>query len=143
MHFRLHHTEDGRPSDCSECGKTFKNYTRLKEHIKGVHNAKRYQCEQCGKTFQQKSQLSDHEHAHLGPGAGYLHHCNYCEIKVNYKRNLAAHIQKTHPKEWEENIKHRLKEMYGDDLLPKTLEGNRDTSLGRFFNQSGLSPGDQ
>lgn len=138
VHIKMHHSEDDQPSSCETCRKVFKNQSRLKMHIKGAHGGKRYRCDQCGKEFRQKNYLNEHIHAHLGPDAGYLYQCDYCSHQCNYKHNLATHFQKNHPREWEEHMKARLQELYGDDLVPKTLEGNQDTSLKKVFDQSGL-----
>ena len=59
--------------NCEHCGKAFNRRSRLKMHVKYIHEgAKPYECDKCTKTFVRKEDLSRHSILHTGVKGGFI-----------------------------------------------------------------------
>ena len=59
MHMAVHF---GNQMPCDQCGKCYRDKTRLNEHIKIAHEGRRdYPCAHCGKAFQTRKYQKMHE----------------------------------------------------------------------------------
>lgn len=63
------------PSTCSECGKVFRNRTRLQAHML-LHSTIKLQCDYCKKLFKSKKYIS--EHMRIVHKQGTPHICEKC-----------------------------------------------------------------
>ncbi|XP_046407655.1 zinc finger protein 3 homolog isoform X1 [Ischnura elegans] len=89
-----HHTET-KPYSCSECEKSFSQWSTLACHIWAHTKEKPYPCKECGKSFSQKGSLVYHIRTHTKEKP---YSCNECEKSFFLRGNLVAHIR-THTKE--------------------------------------------
>ncbi|XP_073542290.1 uncharacterized protein [Phyllobates terribilis] len=81
------HTED-RLFTCSECGKCFKQKSRLVQHQKIHTGEKPYSCLECSKCFKQKSYLAQHQRIHTGEN---LFSCDECGKRFTQRLGLVEH----------------------------------------------------
>jgi predicted nucleic acid-binding Zn ribbon protein len=90
--------ENLRPHTCKECGKSFKLFQHLQEHITSIHTSKRsYVCEECGFAFKLRQHLNDHikvVHQNHRP-----HVCEECDAAFPHARDLKLHIIAVHTDE--------------------------------------------
>lgn len=122
-HIRLNH-DKSTPSVCNDCGKEFSNHRQLDLHWRRKHDTrKNHVCQICGKAYKQKYQLDEHSYSHTNT---YKYACEFCSFQVNYARNLRMHRKTAHPEEYQMILQNRLKEMYGETMVPKTAEGNKE-----------------
>ena len=81
---------------CPECGKSFCDNTRLKNHIDYIHKGIVEACKLCDKVFKRKSFLRHHiQFAHEGI---IKHQCPTCGKCFPEKRYLQKHIAGLHQK---------------------------------------------
>ena len=65
-HYRSEHPGQGaEPEKCKECGKSFKNMRRLKDHMLRHSDKKTFVCNTCGKAFKTAGNLFQHKQQHL------------------------------------------------------------------------------
>ena len=65
-HYRSEHPGQGaEPEKCKECGKSFKNVRRLKDHMLRHSDKKTFVCNTCGKAFKTAGNLFQHKQQHL------------------------------------------------------------------------------
>jgi transcription elongation factor Elf1 len=125
-HMKLHkqraHGIGGPPATCDQCGKGLSSKSRLKMHIKAIHeNFRAFQCTDCGQKFCDDPTLQRHRQSkHIRevkykcPHCSYFtyrsgviskhilevhdrikrHNCNSCDAGYFYKRDLVKHLEK-------------------------------------------------
>lgn len=122
VHIRLHH-DNSSPTVCKDCGQSFPNHRLRDMHWRRKHDdRKKNVCNICGKSYKHKYQLSEHAFSHTGT---YKYSCEFCCFQVNYSRNLRVHRRTAHPKEYQKILENRLKDLYGEKMAPKSIEGNK------------------
>lgn len=122
-HYNLYHVET-ELTTCKDCGAQFKNHRLYDKHWRRVHDKRyRFTCNECGKQYKQSFQLDDHSYTHKNT---YKYSCEFCDFKVNYVRNLRVHMKTLHPEKYKDDVINRLKNLYGETMAPKSLEGNRN-----------------
>ncbi|VDI39139.1 Hypothetical predicted protein [Mytilus galloprovincialis] len=80
-------------SKCPECGKTFKDKFRLRNHMIFHSNKKPFLCQVCKKSFHLKHQLIVHERIHTGERPLS---CNLCGKSFNQLNVLNRHVLNIH-----------------------------------------------
>jgi hypothetical protein len=121
-HMRLHtgYTNrcDFRLDDDTECGKTFRNKSRLNEHIDITHKGeKKWICKYCEASFCRSNQLNNHiRGTHLGFKANCV--VPGCHGIFTAKKSLAAHLRMVHKNIDEDEFK-MYNEMIRKIPLPK------------------------
>ena len=79
---------------CNICDATFKTNQKLKNHIRSLHEGKRFKCKSCDGSFTQKESLKRHvTSVHEGKKP---FKCNICEASFTQKGNLNGHISLVH-----------------------------------------------
>lgn len=80
----------------ADCGKVFVTKRNLLGHIAYVHKkVRRYQCSECGQTFAQSSKLFDHQNSmHTDPSKQRLYVCDICSFTCTYPNGLRKHHKK-------------------------------------------------
>ncbi|XP_033838783.1 zinc finger and BTB domain-containing protein 41 [Periophthalmus magnuspinnatus] len=90
-HMRIHSGE--KPHLCSVCGQSFRHGSSYRLHLRVHHNDKRYECIQCGKTFIRHDHLSKHQKIHSGEKA---HQCEECGKCFRRHDHLTVHYKTVH-----------------------------------------------
>ncbi|XP_035701816.1 zinc finger protein 888-like [Folsomia candida] len=88
--------DDNAQVDCEVCGKTFKNYIVLSQHVNVIHGKKirpRFPCSMsgCSKTFSTPAGVKNHYNLeHVSDPVRFQ--CTLCDKKFKAKPNLEYHI---------------------------------------------------
>ncbi|XP_077581029.1 zinc finger and BTB domain-containing protein 41 [Stigmatopora nigra] len=90
-HMRIHSGE--KPHLCNLCGQTFRHKSSYRLHLRMHRNDKRYECEQCGKTFVRHDHLTKHQKTHSGEKA---HQCEECGKCFRRQDHLTVHHKSVH-----------------------------------------------
>lgn len=91
---------DEKRFTCEKCHQKFTTMTGLKIHTKFKHEkpAKNLECPECGRTFKDGSVLKAHIRTHLPDEEKFAFECGICGKKVVNKWSLKYHIDTIHEK---------------------------------------------
>lgn len=90
-HMRIHSGE--KPHLCSICGQNFRHGSSYRLHLRVHHEDKRYECDECGKSFIRHDHLAKHKKIHSGEKA---HQCEECGKCFGRRDHLTVHYKSVH-----------------------------------------------
>ncbi|XP_046354117.1 zinc finger protein 235-like [Haliotis rufescens] len=90
-----------RPFVCTECGKTFKHFHNLKNHMKTHGDERQYQCDQCGRGFISSANFKRHMRIHTGEKPYICEYCargfaDLCTMKTHIRIHTGERPHKCH-----------------------------------------------
>jgi len=88
-------THNGEVQKCDACGKEFKHFRGLDEHMKNVHEEPTHVCETCGEKFRYAYLVVDHVMTKHSLELNFS--CDKCEKRFPSKSKLLGHQRRTHP----------------------------------------------
>ncbi|XP_053549764.1 zinc finger and BTB domain-containing protein 41 [Bombina bombina] len=90
-HMRIHSGE--KPHLCSICGQSFRHGSSYRLHLRVHHDDKRYECNDCGKSFIRHDHLAKHRKIHSGEKE---HQCEECGKCFGRRDHLTVHYKSVH-----------------------------------------------
>ena len=83
---------------CNICEKVFKTKKVLHQHMKEIHEKKKYKCQNCGKEFGKSGHLTRHMKTHEDAETKLKTKlkCDSCDKTFTRKDNLKSHLVKMH-----------------------------------------------
>nr|XP_057924584.1 zinc finger and BTB domain-containing protein 41 [Doryrhamphus excisus]XP_057924585.1 zinc finger and BTB domain-containing protein 41 [Doryrhamphus excisus] len=131
-HMRIHSGE--KPHLCSICGQSFRHGSSYRLHLRVHHDDKRYECDQCGKTFIRHDHLTKHQKIHSDEKA---HQCEECGKCFRRHDHLTVHYKSVHlgEKVWQ---KYKTA-MHQCEVCKKEFKGKSSLEM-HFRTHSGEKP---
>nr|XP_055058949.1 zinc finger and BTB domain-containing protein 41 [Misgurnus anguillicaudatus] len=90
-HMRIHSGE--KPHLCSICGQSFRHGSSYRLHLRVHHDDKRYECDECGKSFIRHDHLKKHKKIHTEERAHQCEECGKCFRRADH---LTVHYKSIH-----------------------------------------------
>ncbi|KAJ3660513.1 hypothetical protein Zmor_004958 [Zophobas morio] len=85
---KVNDLDNAKPYVCTECPKTWRTLTKLKNHLLSHNDEKPYVCEICGQAYKRQQALTIHVGMHKGINP---YTCIYCKKSFTQKGALARH----------------------------------------------------
>ena len=89
VHKRIVHEIKQKDFLCFLCGTSYKSKGQLDDHIRNVHDTRRYPCDSCEFLGKSPKTLRRHVQRKHGPA---LYMCAFCAKKFRSKNNLDVHV---------------------------------------------------
>ncbi|XP_069497622.1 zinc finger and BTB domain-containing protein 41 [Ambystoma mexicanum] len=131
-HMRIHSGE--KPHLCSICGQSFRHGSSYRLHLRVHHDDKRYECDECGKSFIRHDHLAKHRKIHSGEKA---HQCEECGKCFGRRDHLTVHYKSVH---LGEKVWQKYKTTFHQcDICKKVCKGKSSLDM-HFRTHSGEKP---